>query len=386
MATRGARSLVPSIVCLFGFLLTTSAIFAASSPHVRDVTVDPPFFNTAVKQFSTITFFAGVAGTAQVSILDRDRFPIRTLTPRKVTPGLASFTWDGRDDSGTIVPDEAWNVRIELAGEVYDPSLDFHPIAEDPQPRIYSRADGILSYTLQRPSRVHIEAGQATQNPKSGHSDGPILKTIVNREPRVGGAVIEKWNGYDESGTIRVSDLPNFAVAVLATSLPDNSIVTRGNRRESFLDYAARRRPAAALVARKRAAPVQHHAGLDAFEDRSPSLRLTSSASWDAESRAYTASSAVRLEMKIEGANAAHFLMQPARMSVYVDDKRVLTRDNPSSPLTLSIPAETLTPGEHRIAVNWGSDYGPAAANSFRLHVGSRATPADVARVQGVRK
>jgi flagellar hook capping protein FlgD len=376
MTTNRARCLALFIVCLLDCLLTGAVVQAASPQRIRDVSVDPPSFNASAKQFSTITFYAAAAGTAQVSILDRDRFPVRTLKPREVTPGLASFTWDGRDDSGAIVPDEAWNIRIELAGETYDPSLNFHPVVEDPQPRTYSRADGILSYTLKKPARVHVEAGQAALNPKSGKNEGPILKTIVNREPRVAGAVIEKWNGFDESGTIRVSDLEHFVVGVLATSLPDNSIITRGNRREAFLEYASRRRPAEALVARKRMVPVEHHTGLDAFEDRSPSLRVTPAATWDAEARAYTASKAVRLDLKIEGVNAAHFLAQPGRMSVYVDETRVLTRDNPSSPLALSIPEESLPPGEHRIAVNWGSDFGPSAATSFRINVPSRVARA----------
>ncbi len=380
MTIKGARLLALSIVCVLDCLIAGAIVQAASPPRIRDVTVDPPFFNTAAKQFSTITFRAGIAGTATVSILDRDRFPIRTLTPRRVTPGLASFTWDGRDDNGTAVPDEAWNVRIELADEVYDPSLNFHPISEDPQPRTYSPVDGVLTYTLSRPSRVHIEAGQAVLNAKTGRTEGPILKTIVNREPRIGGAIVERWNGFDESGTIEVSALKNFAVAVLATSLPDSSIITRGNRQESFLQYAARRRPATALVARKRMAPVTHHEGLDAFEDHSPSLRITPAATWDAQARTYTASSAVRLELEIEGENAAHFLAQPTRMAVYVDDARVLTRDNPTSPLTLAIPAESLTRGEHRVVVNWGSDYGPAAAGAFRINVGGKSS--DVAGVR----
>lgn len=376
MTTSRARSLAPalSVLCLFAGTL----LEAASPPAIRDVSIDPLFFNATAGQFTTITFNASVSGVVKLTILDRDRYPVRTLTPRNVTPGLVSFTWDGHDDAGSVVPDEAWNVRVELAGAAYDPSLNFHPLEEDPQPRSYSRTDGILSYKLVRPARVHIEAGEATLNPKTGRNEGPILKTIVNREPRIAGAVVEKWNGFDESGTIRVSDLPHFVISVLATSLPDNSIITRGDRRQSFLDYARQHRTAAALVARKREAPAIHHAGLNAFEDRSPSLDVTPSAKWDAQARTYTAAGAVKLQLKIEGPSAAHFNAQPGRVSVYVDEARVLTREHPSSPLALSIPAERLAPGEHRIAVNWGSDYGPSAASSFLLNVTSRSARAYV--------
>jgi hypothetical protein len=374
MISTRARSLIPalSVLCLFA----GSLLEAALPPAIRDVSVDPLFFNATAGQFTTITFNASVSGVAKVTILDRDRYPVRTLAPRNVTPGLVSFSWDGHDDAGIVVPDEAWNVRVELAGAAYDPSLNFHPLEEDPQPRSYSRPDGILSYKLVRPARVHIEAGQATLNPKTGRNEGPILKTIVNREPRVAGAVVEKWNGFDESGTIRVSDLQHFVVSVLATSLPDNSIITRGNRGQSFLDYARQHRPAAALVARKREAPVTHHAGLNAFEDRSPSLAVRPSAKWDAQAQVYRAPGPVKLQIKIEGPSAAHFNAQPGRLSIYVDEACVLTQEHPTSPLALSIPADRLAPGEHRIAVNWGSDYGPSAASSFLLNVPSRSAHA----------
>ena len=356
-------------IALFGSflsLLVASAILAASPPNISGVTISPPFFNPTAGQSVTIAFNAGVRGKAIVTILDRDRFPIRTLPPLEVSPGLATIEWDGRDDKSGIVPDEAWNVRIALENEVYDPSLDFVPRIEDPQPRTYSPVDGILSFRLLHPSRVHIEAGQATWNAKTGRAEGPILKTIVNREPRVAGAVVERWNGFDESGTIRVASLPNFVVSVLATSLPDASIITRGNRREAFLDYARRKRPASALVARKRAVPTHHHTGLDAFEDRSPVLRVK---------RSLTAAGALRMEVRVEGPSAAHFLQQPGTMSVYVDEKRVATQPSPANPLVLTIPAERLASGERRIAVNWGSDYGPAATTSFLLDVqGSRSS------------
>lgn len=339
-------------------LLATFPSFAAPPRHIRDVSVAPAFFNPSAGQQASITFVAGVRGTAHVSILDRDRYPIRALPPVAVAPGFVTVDWDGRDESGAIVPDEAWNVRVELGGQVHDPSRDFHPVSEDPQPRSYSRIDGVLSYRLTRPARVHIEAGQATMDPKTGRGHGPILKTIVNREPRVAGAVVELWNGFDESGTFRVSALPNFVVSVLATSLPDNSIITRGNRGVDFLDYAKKRRPASAMQAKKRAAPTHHHAGLNAFEDRSPSLTVK---------RSWTREGALRMVVEVAGPTAAHFLQQPGKTEVYVDEKRVVQSDAPASPLVLTIPAEQLGNGEKRIAVNWVSGYGPAAAASFRL-------------------
>lgn len=100
---------------------------------------------------------------------------------------------------GGLVPNEAYSVRIEATGpggtSVYDPSERFVPRIEQPPIRSYSRAEGVLSYKLDRPSRVHVQAGQAQPDPRTGQMDGPILKTVVDREPRIAGAVVEVWKG-----------------------------------------------------------------------------------------------------------------------------------------------------------------------------------------------
>jgi len=354
-----------SIACgLLLSLFVALGAHASSSRVIGEVSIAPSFFNPTTGQHVTVRFNAAVSGTLRLTILDRDRFPIRSLAPTTVKPGPVSMTWDGRDDQAAIVPDEAWNIRIELGGQVYDPSLDFMPISEDPQPRSYSAMSGVLSYRLSRPSRVHIEAGQARLNGGQRSREGPILKTIADREPRVGGSVIERWDGFDESGTIRVTDLPDFVVSVLATSLPEGSIITRGNHRQGFLAYARQRRPKSALEAREHAAPTHHHVGLNAFEDHSPTLEVN---------RTWTKAGALELEVRVTGPNKDHFLKQPGEATIYVDDRRVLLRRKPSHPLTFSIPAKELARGE-RVVVNWDSEFGPGGTASFLLNAPSKAS------------
>src|SRR5687767_214480 len=134
-------------VVVVALLIATVPLFASPPPQdIREVSISPSFFNPTLGQTARITFRVATRGTANVTILDRDRHVVRTLAPVAVTPGTISVEWDGRDDTAAIVPDEAWNVRIELGGAVYDPSLHFAAVMEDPQPRIYSRTDGVLSY------------------------------------------------------------------------------------------------------------------------------------------------------------------------------------------------------------------------------------------------
>lgn len=348
-------------------LLTALTVLAGSGPPIRDVSIAPPFFNPTAGQKATIAFRADVAGTVRVTILDRDRFTIRTLAPVEVQPGVVTVEWDGCDDRSAIVPDEAWSLRIELAGGVYDPSLDFMPITEDPQPRMYSPANGVLSFRLSRPSRVHVQAGQAKRVDGRYTREGPMIRTIVDREPRVAGPIVERWNGFDESGTIRVSSLPHFVISVLATSLPDNSLITRGNRAQSFVEYARSHRPPSAFAVRKRTAPAHHHAGLNVFEDQIPTLDVK---------RTPMPHGGLQLEVLASGPAVAHFLRQPGFALAYVNEKRVMLRRNAGNPLRFTIPAGELAPGA-RVVVNWGSDYGPVATSAFVFN-----PPATAARME----
>ena len=350
--------LLPLLIALTGV--------AGSSPPIGDVSIAPSFFNPTVGQKATITFRAAAAGTARVSILDRDRFVIRNLPPVAVQPGVVTVAWDGRDDRAAIVPDEAWSIRIELAGGVYDPSLHFVPVSEDPQPRTYSPVNGVLSFRLSRPSRVHVQAGQGTRASR----EGPMIRTVVDREPRVAGPIIERWNGFDESGAIRISSLPDFVVSVLATSLPDNSLITRGNHKQTFVDYARQHRPASAFAVRKRPAHAQHHAGLNVFEDQIPALTVK---------RTRTGEGGLRLEIRADGPASAHFLGQPNAAIVFIDEKRVVLRKKPSNPLVVTIPAKELTGGS-RVVVNWCSEYGPVATSAFLLDPPKTAARTGVGR------
>jgi hypothetical protein len=188
-------------VFFFAALANAAAPPAAT---ISAIAVEPRFFNPALGQVATIRFTLGARARVAVSILDRDRFVVRRLPPREQEPGRAAFAWDGKDDAGATVPDEAYSLLIEAAtggrSEQYDPSAGFTPQIEGAEIRSYSRSAGVLSYTLSRPSRVHVQAGQATPDSKSGQMQGPILKTLVDREPRVAGAVIEHGTAWTKGG------------------------------------------------------------------------------------------------------------------------------------------------------------------------------------------
>src|ERR1035438_737383 len=80
---------------------------------ISGLSVSPAFFNPSVGQKEAIVFKLGEPGDVTVSILDRDLVPVRTLLPVAKGNGQMRVEWDGRDDHGRVVPDEAYSLRIE---------------------------------------------------------------------------------------------------------------------------------------------------------------------------------------------------------------------------------------------------------------------------------
>lgn len=349
---------------------------------IAAVSVSPPFFNPSIGQKGAIAFSLGERADVTVSLLDRDLVLVRTLPALNAVRGEVRVEWDGRDDHGRVVPDEAYSLRIEtVAGkrhETYEPARAFTPTLSDPK-RSYSMVSGVLRYELDVPSRLHIQAGEAVLvgDPKAGKRDGPVLKTLVDRSPRTAGVVVEMWDGFDESHTIHVPTLKNFVISILAASLPPNSIITIGNRAESFRNYIS------AIPGRRVSHPAGgrpghvRHMGLSALEDYSPEISLAVSGERDPEGRIRVTQKPLKVTVSMNGADAALFLTPESELVLFLDEKPLLKRRSVAATTSFSIDLAAILPGEHRLAVNWNSSRGPVAVRATRLIVEPPARAAE---------
>lgn len=355
-----AGSLRVAAVSLLAFL---PGLDAGHAGLLGDVSVSPAFFNPSIGQLVRISIQVEVGGELRAEILDRDGFQIRQLEPLAVQPGTVELRWDGKDGDGEVAPDEAYFPRLTLQSgtqrEVFDPLASHEPRILDDLRGTYSRISATIAYELPRPARVHIQAGQVSGRGADGKAQGPVLKTVVDREPRVGGRVIETWTGNDESGRVYVPDLPHFAIGILATTLPDAALITVGNRNRSFVEYALAHRPAAAVAPRNLAGGAHgHHSGLSALEDRAPRLSLSMVAP-PAPGAAESGPSTIVAELS--GPTTEHFLAQPTTVYIFVDERETARIEQPTNPVAISLPLASLDGQRHRVVANWGSSMGPAA-------------------------
>ncbi|MBK9373729.1 MAG: hypothetical protein IPN03_08350 [Holophagales bacterium] len=369
MELRKFRPLVLLLLVVF----STRAAEGAGRPasHIKHVEVAPAAFLPSLGQKARLTAHLASGGRLRAEVLDRDGFVIRTVaSDKKVAAGRLTLSWDGRDDSGRVVPDEAYSFRLDLrtgkGRSVYFPANKTVEMFDVP-PAYYSRADAILVYELSRASRVHLQAGQAALDPDLGKTVGPVLKTIVNREPRPAGRVLDHWNGRDETGELLVSELPHFVVSIAAWPLPENSVITTGNRDVRFLDYAATRKGVSRITAVR--GRGHHHAGLSALEDVSPAATvLVRNGSKTGQHGCWqvTGSSAF-LTVGVTGPTAQYFRRQPAHVYVYEGVKQLARY--PGSPAGVGAVIDLGGPltARRTFAVNWASDFGPTAPGVFCL-------------------
>ena len=341
------------------------ALLFISSPARAALTVStsPAFFNPSIGRSAQIHIASSIPGRAVVEISDRDNFLIRSLAPVELSSSV-EIPWDGKDGNGTVVPNEAYSIRVrfesaEGRSELYDPAaaLTAGPISIDEFS--YSRVDGVLNYRLSVPSRVHIQAGQKPPASRAG-TDGPILQTVVDREPRAGGAISEKWNGFDDSRAVYVPDLPGFVMAILAAPLPANSLITTGSRGETFASYAARTRPSQlSLRAQVFGPELRHHEGLTGLQDRSPRLTTQLVSGEDAKSWQVQAAGPLTALIGLEPALEPVFLTPRARLYLFSDATLVATQTCDRNPCPIELPAGAFPAGQHRFVANWDSGLGP---------------------------
>ena len=338
------------------------------------VTVTPSSFNPSLGQKVGITVTTPSEARISVQVLDRDGYLVRTLQERTATAaGSETLQWDGRNDAGTIVTDEAYSFKAMMVTP--RETLTYFPAAHPAksfavQADHYNRHSAALMYELPVAARIHAQAGSAALNEKNGY-DGPVLKTLVNREPRPAGKIVESWNGLDESGRLYVPDVPNFVTAILATPLPENAVIAYGNRTKTFLDIVPARTGTSLLPAHP-ANASGHHTGLSTLEDVSPALTITPiGAQWDEKRQSWNFERGTAvLKVELSGPTAATVSRHPARIVVFVDYVRKLEFPVRRKQETIRIPRHLLTGDPRFVTVNWQSTRGPLAANTVRVCAG----------------
>lgn len=221
------RRVAPWLVMVVATTISADASPRKVAGALPPISVSPSFFNPSLGQKITVATTLARDDEVSISIIDPEGFVVRTLLSSAWTrAGQASWTWDGRDDAGEIVADEAYSLKMDFrsAGSYFPARL---PQADVPVVRAdYDPHRGIIRYDLPRAARVRVSVSEGAGRVPS--------HVIVDWQPRTAGSVLEPWNGYDASGGVRLLSRPDSRITIEAKPLCENVLITVGNRTASY--------------------------------------------------------------------------------------------------------------------------------------------------------
>ena len=190
-----------------------------------------------------IKVYSQVPGIIDVSIYAPDGFKIRDLGSQDLPRNTQQILeWDGKDDQGRPVPNEAYFPRVVLRpiqqGNANVAKEDYHPLLTSggqimPKIPVFKGRDSQVVLGLNKPARLLVRAGI---------TDGPLLKTLAAWEPEPSGRLEINWDGKDANHKIDIAELANFQLFATGYELPDSSIIVRGNK-ENYPEYCGLYRP-----------------------------------------------------------------------------------------------------------------------------------------------
>ncbi len=217
-----------------------------SPTAISEVRTSKASFNPSLGQ--TVDFFLNVhsEGIVDVSILDSEGHIARILwSKREVATGPTTISWDGKNEEGEIVPDEAWSIKIDFTNK-QGKTFSYFPANEVVRQYsvnidYYDRQNAIIKYELPRTARIFVEAGTSKLDPNTKTVKRDVLHTIAAWQPRSAGAIVETWNGYGPNEQKYIPELPDFFISIQAMNLPENSVISYGNKSTTFEQYLASR-------------------------------------------------------------------------------------------------------------------------------------------------
>lgn len=215
----------PLWALLFAFVLSG----AASALEIKYVQHDSERLLKPGTDKVSIDFDITETADVELRIYDARELLIRNIvSDGMLSKGRHNLAWDGRDNAGQVVPAGAYHYTL-TARSAKNESVEYDLTdltggEELTAKRIAWDGDRkYISYALNKPGRVNIRIGLQGQ--------GPLLRTLLEWEPRLAGEHQEPWDGMDNSGVLDLSTHPKREILIQAFTLSKNTILV-GNGKE----------------------------------------------------------------------------------------------------------------------------------------------------------
>lgn len=176
-------------------------------------------------------------GSVQIELLTGDGDRVRTLaSDGALQPGPHVLDWDGKDDAGTVVPDEAYHIVLRCdCGSADGVVVDSRQTSGGESLgsiRPLLSPDGAMSFDLREPARVLVRIGA---------KGGAMMRTLEGWRPHAAGRTRLSWDGMDASGVEPLLGSEGISVMVAAFALPHGTVISTGNGESSYAQYRLQR-------------------------------------------------------------------------------------------------------------------------------------------------
>ncbi|WP_300461120.1 FlgD immunoglobulin-like domain containing protein [Desulfobacula sp.] len=368
---------IPAFLALFLWLNAAGSM--ASGLAIQNVQVDPGTLRPG--ESVGLSFYLNTAARVTIRVYTPDYNVIRHLITDQTRPaGINTVSWDGRDDSGQMVPNEAYLFGIAASGAdgtrvVYDPTA--HSGGEISDVRIQN-IDGTagkynISYTVPHPSRISLQAGV---------HNGPLLKTLIDWQPMPAGEYDYPWDGMDETGQIQVMAESGTHLYLEGFLLPENGVIVQGSDPD-YLEYQKRlpepeREDILSHQTTRRSTMARINEGVSAqyLVERSRNVAPVFTVYLEGdtttglgEKPVTTVSGDTRLKVVVAPESMAAFNESRYEIIIFVDNNRFDEEEHAHTPYTYTLDTRKLSNGEHLITINQACLTGQVGAYSFKINV-----------------
>jgi len=348
---------------------------------LSDIKVSKDSFNPSMGEEVSFSFSLAQPAKVTLSVYDPDNSLIKTIADSQMEKGgLVSMIWDGKDQDGLTVPDEAYYFTIEAkaasaqtevkaAGaqaevrkvtkvaevaavtEVYDPTTFSGGVEHDITDADIDMDSQTINYTLPEMGRVGIRMG--TQG-------GPLLNNLVDWRPRIASEATESWNGKDKDNIIDLRNDPQFKMVITYFTLPENSVITYGQTNYIFREYKTTKgngRPIKKERTRKdeSSLSISSHYGLPRTIDFAPTVLMTFPESNLDEASIPILSNKALVRVELGEKDRPYFTNQQFEVVFFIDGEFYTEAEMGYVPYNWLWNLQETKEGEHVLTVNISS-------------------------------